>query len=87
MQPTTTEQPAADDSAATAPLPMIPVKKAAAWLGLSAAYLNRLRVTGGSPAYHRVGRRILYSYADLSAWIASRRRTSTTDTGEGKRDG
>jgi hypothetical protein len=32
------------------------------------------RSTGRGPAYHKVGRKVFYSVADLEAWLTSTRR-------------
>lgn len=58
------------------------VEEAAAYLGVSVSYLNRLRSIGGSPVYAKVGRRVLYRQADLDAFLDQHKRRSTADTGE-----
>jgi hypothetical protein len=58
------------------------VTDASRYTGLSEAFLNRLRSVGGGPAFFKVGTRMIYSIADLDAWLASRRRTSTSDPGK-----
>ena len=46
---------------------------AAAYLGMCARSLQKLRSTGGGPAYTRIGmRRIAYSVAELDRWKASK---------------
>lgn len=57
------------------------VIEAAEALGISQSYLNKLRCTGGGPRYAKVGRRVIYSNDELDAWLASRRRRSTSDSG------
>jgi predicted DNA-binding transcriptional regulator AlpA len=57
----------------------LPVEAAATYTGLSASTLNKLRVFGGGPAYLKLGRRVAYSIADLDAWLASKRRHSTSE--------
>ena len=54
-------------------------REAAAFLGLSPRTLDRYRVTGEGPAFHKFGARIRYAQADLEAWAAARRMTSTSD--------
>lgn len=63
-----------------APIRM-PVDGAAAYTGLSVSTLNKLRVFGGGPVFLKLGRRVAYDVADLDAWLASKRRTSTSDDG------
>ena len=54
-------------------------RTAAAFLGLSPRTLDRYRVTGEGPAFHKFGARILYARDDLQSWAAARRMTSTSD--------
>ena len=54
-------------------------REAATLLGLSVRTLERYRCTGFGPAYRKLGRRVLYSSADIDTWTASRVRTSTSD--------
>lgn len=56
-------------------------REAAAWLGLSPRTLERYRVTGEGPVFHRLGSRVRYLLTDIEAWAAARRRTSTSDDG------
>ncbi len=58
-------------------------RRAAAFLGLSPRTLDRYRVTGEGPVYHRFGNRILYRREDLEAWAGARRVRSTSDGGAG----
>ena len=60
-------------------------REAAAFLGLSPRTLDRYRVNGEGPAFHKFGNRVRYARADLEAWASARRRTSTSDTGEAGR--
>ena len=61
----------------------VPTTAAAQSLGLSPRTLEKLRITGGGPAFHKFGRRCLYSVEDLQSWAAARRRLSTSDSGFG----
>ena len=56
-------------------------REAAHYLGLSSRTLNRYRVSGDGPVFHRFGGRVRYRRDDLDAWAASRRRVSTVDDG------
>ena len=62
------------------------VKSAALIVGLSVSTMNKLRVHGGGPTFLKLGRRVVYDPRDLDNWLASRRRTSTSDQGRGMRD-
>jgi predicted DNA-binding transcriptional regulator AlpA len=62
---------------------MLSVPEAAAYCGISVAYMNALRCKGGSARYIKIGSRVLYDSADLDAWLADKRRTSTSDRCEG----
>ena len=56
-------------------------REAAEYLGLSPRTLDRYRVSGDGPVFHRFGGRVRYTRSDLDAWAASRRRVSTADDG------
>ncbi len=61
-------------------------REAAAWLGLSPRTLDRYRVSGEGPVFHRFGARVRYLLADLETWASARRRVSTSDDGgDGRR--
>jgi predicted DNA-binding transcriptional regulator AlpA len=50
-------------------------REAAAHLKLSKSLLDKLRLTGGGPAYMKLGsRRVVYDIDDLNAWAARGRR-------------
>jgi predicted DNA-binding transcriptional regulator AlpA len=66
-----------------APNPRLNVEAAAGYTGISASTLNKLRVFGGGPVFLKLGRRVAYDIADLDAWLAARRRRSTSDHGHG----
>ena len=52
--------------------PHLSARKAAAWLGISARTLHRLREEGGGPDHYRFGHRILYRRDHLERWAAER---------------
>lgn len=54
---------------------------AATHVGLAASTLEKLRVVGGGPVFMKLGRAVVYDVADLDAWLAAQRRTSTSDHG------
>ena len=56
-------------------------RELAAFLGLSPRTLDRYRVSGGGPKFHKFGNRVRYARADVEAWAAERRYSSTSDVG------
>ena len=60
----------------------LPTVIAAQYLGLSPRTLEKFRVVGGGPPFHKLGRRVLYTIEDLQAWAGVRRRWSTSDPGQ-----
>lgn len=54
---------------------------AAAHCGLTKSTFEKLRLTGGGPAYIKVGKIVVYDELDLDRWLSCRRRTSTSDKG------
>lgn len=55
--------------------------EAAAYIGLSASTLAKMRLRGDGPAYAKAGRRIVvYDPRDLDAWLTARRRMSTSES-------
>lgn len=55
---------------------------AAAALGISPRTLDYLRVKGDGPRFVKIGRRVKYRAADLTAYLEERTRTSTADRGK-----
>ena len=53
---------------------------AAAYVQLSPSTLAKLRLRGDGPVYSKAGARVVvYDLADLDAWLAARRRRSTSE--------
>lgn len=48
-------------------------KEAAEFTSISSVRLEEWRSRGGGPAYHKVGRKVLYSVEDLRAFMGSNR--------------
>jgi predicted DNA-binding transcriptional regulator AlpA len=59
--------------------------EAARYLGISASTLSKLRVFGGGPKFHKLGRRVVYDTRDLDGWFEAHQRSSTSDSGEAGR--
>ena len=57
--------------------PLLRTAEAARWLGLSHRTLEKLRATGGGPAFLKIGRAVRYSAEDLARFMAAHRRHST----------
>lgn len=52
---------------------------AAAYCGLGKSTLDKLRLTGGGPAYSKLNSVVVYGMADLDAWIAANKYNSTSE--------
>lgn len=55
--------------------------EAAAYCRCAAATLEKKRVAGTGPKYIKLGRLVVYDKNDLDTWIASCRRSSTSEGG------
>jgi predicted DNA-binding transcriptional regulator AlpA len=53
--------------------------EASAILGMSAAWLRRMRVIGGGPSFVKLGNATRYDLEDLQVWVESRKCRSTSD--------
>lgn len=58
---------------------MLIAEDAAEYLGLATQTLAKMRWSGESPPFFKVGRRVLYQRDELDAWLAQRKRRSTSD--------
>lgn len=47
-------------------------------LSVTKNWLEQMRVKGNGPPYVKIGRRVVYRPADVSAWIAGKVRTNTS---------
>ncbi|WP_260929126.1 helix-turn-helix transcriptional regulator [Novosphingobium sp. 9] len=56
---------------------------AALRLGLSPRTLEKHRVFGTGPVFHKLGGRVVYAIEALEAWAALGQRHSTSDPGKG----
>ena len=72
---TISERPSLD--AQSQPSPKLLVGEAAQFLRCSASFLNKRRVTGGGPAFLKIGKKILYDQRDLESWLANSKRRRT----------
>jgi len=68
--------------ATDAPKRMLNAKAAAAYIGLATQTLAKLRCTGDSPPFFKIGRQVVYDVSELDAWLSVRRRRSTSDSGK-----
>ncbi len=69
--------------ASTLPPRYLRTQEAARFLGLSPRTLEKHRIHGTGPIYHKLGGRVVYAIADLQEWadIGVRRSTSDIDAG------
>ena len=69
----------------TTPVPVryLTNNEAATFLRLSPRTLEKNRVIGGGPRFHKFGRRVLYAISDLEAWAGERSHEMTSDPGYG----
>jgi predicted DNA-binding transcriptional regulator AlpA len=61
------------------PQELLRTSGAAAKTGLSVSTLNKLRCSGGGPAFLKLGRAVRYKPVDLKDWLDSRRVMSTSE--------
>src|SRR6516165_4026414 len=57
---------------------VLDAKAAACFLGIAVATLAKMRCKGGSPAFIKAGRKVLYLKQDLISWQNARRVINTT---------
>ncbi|MBC7149853.1 MAG: helix-turn-helix domain-containing protein [Rhizobium sp.] len=53
--------------------------EAAAYIGKSASWLNKTRMSGTGPVYLKIGGAVRYLKPDLDAWLSGKRRTAIYD--------
>lgn len=66
------------EAAGGSPSPYKRTKAAASYMGLSASYLEKMRVAGTGPPYSKLGAAVIYHVDDLDRHAAERRVTSTS---------
>ena len=59
--------------------PLLDCQSAANYLGISASFLAKRRLTGDGPQYAKIGRRVMYAKSALEAFLAARLRQSTSE--------
>ena len=57
----------------------IDTRGAAQFLGVSASFLNKARLSGDGPAYAKFGAHVRYNVKALLTWAELRTRTSTSE--------
>ena len=60
---------------------LISAEDAANILNISSSTLAKMRLSGASPLYVKLGRRVAYRPSDLEAWIESQSFNSTAEYG------
>ncbi|WP_076861784.1 helix-turn-helix transcriptional regulator [Bradyrhizobium mercantei] len=71
------------DRSADQPQRYLRTPEAARFLSLSGRTLEKHRTYGTGPEYHKIGGRVVYSVADLTAWAKQGKKKSTSDPGVG----
>ena len=61
---------------------LLPAHEAAEHIGIAPQTLAKLRWSGESPPYHKIGRKVVYDRDELEKWLKERRRRSTSDRGD-----
>ncbi|MEM9553712.1 MAG: helix-turn-helix domain-containing protein [Acidobacteriota bacterium] len=59
---------------------LLNTRDSATYLDLSPRTLEKWRLTGGGPAFLKLGRSVRYRVSDLEAFLAERRRLSTSES-------
>jgi hypothetical protein len=59
---------------------MLSVLEAADYLGVSTSFLNKSRITGDDPEFHKLGRRVVYAPFELDTWLDERKRRNTSES-------
>lgn len=77
--PSTTPEPARNNSNAAMQPDYLTNDEAAAFLRLSPRTLEKQRVIGGGPRFRKFGRRVMYALSDLRAWADARSFEATCD--------
>lgn len=57
---------------------MLTTKEAAQLCRCAPITLAKLRCSGGGPTFLKIGRSVRYALADVDAWLATKRRLSTS---------
>lgn len=47
--------------------------------GIAASTWTKRRLTGDGPSYRAIGRRVIYRWSDVEAWLDAQTRKSTSD--------
>lgn len=58
---------------------LLKTNEAATYIGKSASWLNKTRMTGTGPVYLKIGGGVRYDVTDLDAWLDGKRRTAVYD--------
>lgn len=61
----------------SAPLPLATAKEVAEYLRTTPAALAQMRYLGTGPMFRKLGNRVRYDWADVTAWVESVAATST----------
>ena len=65
----------------------INTRGAAQHLACSASYLEKCRVSGGGPRFHKIGKAVRYKIEELDAFASAREHRSTAEYAKGASNG
>ena len=56
------------------------IEETAEYLGITRGALAQMRYMGTGPAFHKIGRKVVYDLAEVNAWLDSNRHEKTGET-------
>jgi excisionase family DNA binding protein len=66
---------------------LLTTTEAASYCGSAKSTFEKLRLSGESAFYIKLGRKVVYDPADLDRWLIEKRRSSTSDDRAGRSAG
>lgn len=60
------------------PFRMMRQRDVAEMLGMTESWVEQVRLRGGGPVYHKIGKSVRYRIEDVMAWVGEQRRSSTS---------
>jgi predicted DNA-binding transcriptional regulator AlpA len=60
------------------PFRMLKQREVAEMLAMTESWVEQMRLRGGGPAFHKIGRSVRYLVDDVLSWVGEQRRCSTS---------